>query len=303
MAAGTKITKGARHEAIAFYLFISPWVLGFILLILGPFIASLVLSFSHYNISQPIIWVGFDNYKKAFFNDPLFYHSLKITFTYALTSIPLRLVFGLVIALILNTKIRGISFWRTAYYLPSVLSGVAVAVLWKLVFHPTNGILNQMLGFIGIEGPRWLFDKDWALSALVIMSLWGVGGSMIIYLSSLQGIPTSLYEAATIDGANGWSKLWHITIPMITPVIFFNLIMGIIGTFQSFTNAFVMTQGGPQNATLFYGLRLYFAAFRDVRMGYASMLAWVLFIIILILTLAVVRSSSAWVYYEGTLRK
>ncbi|NLX35944.1 MAG: sugar ABC transporter permease, partial [Chloroflexi bacterium] len=192
---------------------------------------------------------------------------------------------------------------RTLYYLPSVLSGVAVAVLWTLIFHPSSGILNQILAKFGVTGPLWLYSKDWALPALIIMSLWGVGGSMIIYLSSLQGVPTTLYEAATIDGANGWKRFWNITLPMITPVVFFNLIMGIISSLQTFTNAFVMTEGGPENATLFFGLKLYYAAFRDIRMGYASMMAWVLFIIIMLLTLAVVKSSEAWVYYEGSVKR
>lgn len=302
-AAPRRIAKAARKEELAFHLFTAPWAIGFLVFTLGPMVASLLLSFTEYNISKPPMWVGLGQYHKALFEDDAFWISLKVTFVYSVTSIPLHLIFGLVIAMLLNSEIPAVSVWRTLYYLPSVLSGVAVAVLWMLVFHPTQGILNTLLAIVGIQGPQWLFDKNWALPALVIMSMWGVGGSMIIYLSSLQGIPTTLYEAATIDGATSWRKFWSITLPMITPVIFFNLVMGIIGALQSFTNAFVMTEGGPQNATLFYGLRLYYAAFRDVRMGYASMLAWVLFIIILALTATVVRSSSFWVYYEGAVRK
>jgi multiple sugar transport system permease protein len=297
-----RLTPAARKEAFAFHLFTAPWAIGFLAFTLIPMAVSLFLSFTEYNISKPPMWVGLRQYEKAFFEDAAFWVSLKVTFTYATTSVPLHLIVGLVIALLLNSDIPAVSVWRTLYYLPSVLSGVAVAVLWMLVFHPTQGVLNTVLGYFGIQGPQWLFDKDWALSALVIMSMWGVGGSMIIYLSSLQGIPTTLYEAATIDGATAWRKFWSITLPMITPVLFFNLVMGIIGSLQSFTNAFVMTEGGPQNATLFYGLRLYYAAFRDVRMGYASMLAWVLFVIILALTGTIVKSSSFWVYYEGGAR-
>jgi multiple sugar transport system permease protein len=175
--------------------------------------------------------------------------------------------------------------------------------LWVLVFEPRQGVINSLLALAGIEGPGWIFDKRWALPSLVIMSLWGAGGGMVIYLSALQSIPTALYEVAKIDGANTLRQLWHITLPLTTPVIFFNLVMGLIGSFQSFTNAFVMTEGGPQNATLFYSLRLYYAAFRDIRMGYASMLAWVLFLIILGLTGFMFKGSTIWVYYEGELNK
>ena len=304
MAVQTKPRMGParRREMLIFYLFLAPWIIGFLAFTAGPMIYSFYLSFTRYNISQPAQWIGLSNYVRAFTFDNLFFHSLRITFIFAGTSIPLQLVFGLIIALMLNFKIPAVSVWRTLYYLPSVLSGVAVAVLWQLIFHPSNGILNVLLRMIGIQGPRWLFDRQWALPALVLMSLWGVGGSMIIYISSLQGIPTALYEAATIDGASAWRRFWNVTLPMITPVIFFNLVMGIIGALQTFMQAFIMTEGGPQNATLFYGLRLYNAAFRDLRMGYASMLAWVLFMIILMLTALVVRSSSLWVYYEGGAR-
>jgi multiple sugar transport system permease protein len=196
-----------------------------------------------------------------------------------------------------------VSFWRTLYYLPSVLTGVAVAVLWMLIFRPNFGVLNHLLSIVGIEGPAWLYDKHWALPALMIMSMWGVGGGMVIYLAGLQGIPTALYEAATIDGATVWHKLLHVTLPLMSPVIFFNLVRGMIGTFQVFTSAYVMTAGGPQNATFFYSLHLYNSAFLQMRMGYASMLAWVLFAIILVFTLLTVRSSAAWVYYEGELKR
>lgn len=293
----------ARREAWAFHLFISPWLVGFLVFTLFPVLASLFLSFTKYNVSQPPVWIGLKNYRDAVTVDPTFFLSLRVTWLYTLGSVPLQLILGLFIALLLNADIPGVSIWRTLYYLPSVLSGVAVAVLWTLIFHPSNGILNQLLAIVGIKGPLWLFDKQWALPALIIMSLWGVGGSMIIYLSSLQGIPTALYEAATIDGAGSWSKFWKITLPMVTPVIFFNLVMGIINSLQSFTNAFVMTEGGPENATLFFGLKLYYTAFRDIRMGYASMMAWVLFVIILILTMLVFKSSSAWVYYEGAVKR
>jgi multiple sugar transport system permease protein len=303
MALVRQPSAAAKREAWAFHLFISPWLIGFIVFTLFPVVASLALSFTKYNVSQPPVWIGLKNYRDALTVDPSFFLSLRVTWVYSLASIPLQLSLGLIIALLLNADIPLVSVWRTLYYLPSVLSGVAVAVLWTLIFHPSSGILNQILAKFGVTGPLWLYSKDWALPALIIMSLWGVGGSMIIYLSSLQGVPTTLYEAATIDGANGWKRFWNITLPMITPVVFFNLIMGIISSLQTFTNAFVMTEGGPENATLFFGLKLYYAAFRDIRMGYASMMAWVLFIIIMLLTLAVVKSSEAWVYYEGSVKR
>jgi multiple sugar transport system permease protein len=193
--------------------------------------------------------------------------------------------------------------WRTLYYLPSVTPGVAAAILWGIIFNPTFGIMNWFLSIVGIKGPGWLSSQQWALPALIIMSLWSVGGGMIIYLAGLQGIPTALYEAAELDGANSVKKLTHITIPLMTPVIFYNLIVGIIGTFQFFTSVYVLTRGGPAEATLFYNLYLYNTAFRYLDMGYASALAWVLFIVILIITLLVFRSSAMWVYYEGEIRR
>ncbi|MBC7238538.1 MAG: sugar ABC transporter permease [Chloroflexi bacterium] len=305
MATVTRIKRKnsmARKEAIAFHLFISPWLIGFVVFTLGPMVASFLLSFTKYNVSQPPQWVGLGNWVRAFTKDPLFYHSFKVTFIYAFTAVPLQLVAGLIVALLLNANIPAISFWRTLYYIPSVLSGVAVAVLWRLAFHPTNGIINTVLRIFGIKGPAWIYDPKWALQALIVMSLWGIGGGMIIYLSGLQGIPTALYEAATIDGAGRWRRFWNITLPMITPILFFNLVMGVIHAMETFTTAFVMTEGGPQNATLFIGLRIYFSAFRDLLMGYASTLAWSLFIVIMLLTLLIIRSSSFWVYYEGMKR-
>jgi multiple sugar transport system permease protein len=296
------ITRRERQESLIFYLMVSPWVIGFLVFTLGPMIASFVFSFTRYNISQPPAWIGLANYRRAFFEDPLFWHSMRITFTYSLVSVPLGLSAGFLVALLLNSNIPGVSVWRTLYYLPSVLAGVAVAVLWILIFNPRQGLANYMLGLVGIKGPLWIYSRQWALPSLVLMSLWGVGGGMVIYLAALQGIPTTLYEAAIIDGAGRWSRFWRVTVPLMTPVIFFNLVTGIISSFQSFTNAFVMTEGGPQNATLFYSLQLYYAAFRDVRMGYASMLGWILFIIILVMTLLILKSSAAWVYYEGELR-
>jgi multiple sugar transport system permease protein len=296
----------SRREALWAYLFISPWIIGFLIFTLGPMIASLYYSFSAYDIVSTPIWRGLDNYQKLFLEDPLFWHSLKVTINYAVLALPLNLVIGFLIAVLLNQKIPGVNVWRTVYFLPSVIAGVAVALLWVRIFNTRIGLLNPFLKSIGIANPPgWLQDPEWAVPALVIMSLWSVGGSMIIYLAGLQGVPTSLYEAAKIDGANSWRRFRHITIPMMTPVIFYNLVHGLIGAFNYFTEVYVATDGtgGPVRSTLFYNLYLYQNAFRFFKMGYASALAWVLFLIVLLVTLLVFRSSPMWVFYEGEVRK
>ena len=292
-----------RYESIWGYVLVSPWIIGFVVFTAGPMLASLLLSLTDYSIIEAPHFLGFANYVKMFTRDPKFWHSLKVTLTYAIVAIPLGLVAGLALALLLNAKVPGIAVWRTIYYMPSVVSGVAVSILWIYIFNPRFGIANWILGWFGVKGPGWLDSPDWALPALIIMSLWGVGGGMILYLAGLQGIPTALYDAALVDGANAWQRFWHITLPMITPVIFFNLVTGIIYTFQIFTEAYVMTEGGPADATLFYNLYLYNNAFRYLDMGYASGLAWVLFFIVLGLTMLIFKSSAVWVYYEGELRR
>ncbi len=296
-----KLTLSQR-EGIWAYILISPWLIGFIVFVAGPMLASVYFSVSRYNVVEPPEFIGLANYVKMFTDDPRFWHSLRVTFTYALVAVPLNLILGMGLALLLNTKVPGLSIWRTIYYMPSVVSGVAVAVLWRFIFNPRFGIINWLLSLVGIKGPGWLASPDWALPALIIMSVWSVGGGMIIYLAGLQGIPTTLYDAAQVDGANRWQQFWHITLPMMSPVIFYNLIIGMIAAFQYFTEAFVMTGGGPADATLFYNLYLYLNAFKYLDMGYASALAWVLFVIVLALTLLVFKSSAVWVYYEGELR-
>ena len=292
----------ARREALTFYLLISPWLVGLLLFVLGPMVASLVFSFTKWDLLSPAQFVGLDNYEKLFSRDPLFWQSLKVTVLYTVAYVPLELAGGLVLALLMNQPLRGIGLFRTIYYLPSVLPGVAFVVLWMWILHPDVGLINTLLSYVGIEGPRWLVDPDWALPALLMMSLWGLGRSMVIYLASLQGIPQQLYEAASIDGAGRWQSFWRITLPMLTPTIFFNLVLSIISTFQTFTSAFVATNGGPLDSTLFYVLYIFRQAFEYFNMGYASALAWVLFVIILVLTLLVVRTSDRWVYYEGERR-
>ena len=293
----------ARREAAAGYVFLSPWLIGFILLTAGPMIASLYFSFTQYNIVDPPKWIGTENYVRMF-NDPLFWQSLKVTLYFAFMSLPSGLILGFMLAIMLNQKIPGVNLWRTLYFLPSILSGVAVTLLWIILFNPQVGAINLLLEKFGVKGPGWLNDPDWAIPSLVIMSLWGVGQSMIIYLAGLQGVPVDLYDAAKVDGANSWQRFRSVTIPMMTPVLFYNLVLGLIGTFSYFTQVYVATKGlgGPARSTLFYNLYLYQAAFKYNEMGYASAMAWVLFIIILVLTALVFRSSSLWVYYEGEVR-
>jgi multiple sugar transport system permease protein len=290
-------------DAVSFYAYTSPWIFGFLVFTLGPMLASIYFSLTEWNMLSAPRFVGLANFSKLLTTDKVFYHSLWVTAYYTFGSVPLGMVAGLLIALLMNAKVRGITVFRTIYYLPSLVSGVAVALLWRWVFNPQMGVINGLLWQVGIKGPGWVFSQDWVIPSFIIMSLWGVGGSMIIYLASLQGVPSELYEAANIDGAGSWRRFLSITLPMISPVLFFNLIMGIIGSFQVFTQSFVMTEGGPNNGSLFLVLYLYRNAFQYFKMGYASSLAWVLFLIIMVFTLLVFRSSSVWVYYESEVRR
>lgn len=288
-----------KEETVLGWLMAAPWIFGFLIFSAGPMIASLVISFLKWDIISPPEWIGLENYNELFVKDPLPLQSLRVTVTYSLMSLPIQIFLGLFLAMLLNNKIRGLSFFRTIYYLPAILSGVSVALLWRWIFQPEFGLLNMSLALVGIQGPSWLMDRDWVLVSFVIMSFWTVGGSMVIYLAGLQGIPTVLYEAAEIDGANGVQRFISVTFPMLSPVILFQLVMGVIGSFQIFTSAYIMTKGGPANASLFYTLYLYRQGFQYFRMGYASALAWVLFICILVLTLFIFRTASSWVFYES----
>ncbi|TQR47102.1 carbohydrate ABC transporter permease [Paenibacillus popilliae] len=283
------------------YWFILPWFLGLLLFTIGPMIFSFVLSFSKWDIItgiDSIQFVGFENFIQIF-QDELFYQSLKVTFIFALVSVLLYQMIALFAAMLLNMRSRGMKFFRLIFFMPSVIPAVAVSMMWIMILNPEYGILNKALAWFGIQGPAWLQDPSYALGALIVMGIWGIGNTIIIYLSGLQGVPEELYEAAQLDGAGMLRRFINVTVPMISPTIFFNLIMGIIGGFQYFTQAFVMTNGGPLNSTLFYNLYLYNKAFLTYEMGYASALSWILFAIILILTLLVIRSSSMWVYYNG----
>jgi multiple sugar transport system permease protein len=287
-----------RREALWFYILISPFIIGLVAFTAGPMLASLYYSFTRYDIVSPAQWAGLENYA-GLIDDEFFWKSLKTTTLYTLMSVPLGLIFSLCIALLLNQRIPGLRLFRTLFYLPTVITGVSLATLWLWVFSSDYGILNYALfNLFGIKGPAWMRSETWVLPALSIVSLWGIGGTMVIFLAGLQNIPTELYEAADLDGAVGVRKLFSITLPMLSPVIFFNLITSLIGAFQTFTTAQVMSKGGPNYASLLYVLYLFQVGFRDFRMGYASALAWVLFAIVLVLTLIAFRSSASWVHYE-----
>ena len=286
------------RETLVGYLFISPWLIGFMAFTLWPFLQSIYLSFTRYNIVSPAKWVGLANYRMLLTQDPLFWHSAWVTVKFALISVPLAIVFGIALALLLNINVKGIAIFRTIFYLPSIVPTVATSVLFIWLLNANIGLINKMLALVGITGPAWLKTAPWAFYSLILMALWGVGGSMVIYLAGLKDIPTYLYEAATLDGANALRKMRHVTLPMMTPVIFFNLIMGIIGAFQYFTQAYVMTPtGGPEESTYFYSLYLYNRAWKYLDMGYASAMAWVLFLIVITMTAMVFRSQKKWVHY------
>lgn len=290
--------RASQREALTFYLCISPWLIGLLFFVLGPMITSFGISLTRWDLLTAPRFVGLRNYERLL-NDPLFWQSLKVTALYTMLYVPTELVGGLALALLMNQRVPGIAVFRTIFYLPSVISGVAFVVVWMWIFHPEVGLLNMALAQVGIVGPRWLTNPNTALTALWMMSLWGLGRTAVIYLAGLKSVPKELHDAARIDGASAWQALQHVTIPLLTPTIFFNLVLSLIATFQTFTNAFVATNGGPLDSTLFFVLYLYRQAFERFSMGYASALAWVLFLIILALTLLVVRSADRWVYYEG----
>lgn len=371
------MTRMARKEATEGFMCILPWLVGFVSFTLGPMLFSIYISMCDWDIINAPRFVGLANFQQALFHDFRFIQALKVTITYAAFALPLGLTGALMVALLLNQKVKGMSWFRTIFYIPAILPGIATAMLWRWIFNPQYGILNLILGTINprlipvaqvlslwpvaivaglvvaavivikavqiltrrtasawvgvlwlvlalpIGGltaaawntgfgllrvslggtlPLWLGDPNWVLPAFILMSLWGVGGGMIIYLAGLQSIPTQLYEAADIDGANPVQKFRKITLPMVSPTIFFNLVMGVIGSFQVFTSSFVMTQGGPHYGSLFYLLYLYQKAFQYFQMGYAASMAWILFVIILVCTLLVFKSSAGWVYYEGEVK-
>ncbi|MGC8669060.1 MAG: carbohydrate ABC transporter permease [Chthonomonadales bacterium] len=292
--------REAKRNVAYGLLFAAPWFIGFSVFTAYPIAASLYYSFCSYDAIRPPHWVGLQNYERMFLEDPLFWKSLWNTLYMVVVGLPVGLAASLGIALLLNRKLRGIAFYRTLYYLPSITPVVAASIIWLWLLNPEIGLVNVALRWVGIvHPPAWLTDPAWAKPGLILMGVWGAGGSMVIYLAGLQDIPEALYEAAALDGAGRWARFRHVTLPMLSPVILFNLIMGLIGSFQYFTQAYVMTNGGPQDATMFYALHLFNQAFLDFKMGYASAMAWFLFVIALACALVVFRTSARWVYYAG----
>lgn len=300
----TKLRKNSnsfdRNELLTGLIFAGPAILGFLIFTLGPMIASLVLSFTDYAIVNTPKFIGLSNYKRLFDGgDPFFYKSMSVTIYYVLLSVPAGIIFAFLISLLMNQEIKGRAIFRTIFYLPTIVPVVASSMIWMWILNPDLGLVNNVLRSLGLPTSQWIFDEASVIPSLVLMSLWTTGGTMVIFLAGLQGIPRQLYEAIDVDGGRGIHKLLYITVPMMTPTIFFNLIMGFINGFQTFSQAFVMTQGGPNNASLFYVYYLYREAFTFSKMGSACAIAWILFIVITIFTVFTFKSSSSWVYYEG----
>ena len=294
-----------RREAIVGFLFISPWIVGFLVFALGPMIYSLYLSLTQYAIVRDPVFIGISNYVTAFTKDRLFWLALEKTAYYATVAVTLGVTGSLLLALLLDQGLRGTYLLRTFFFMPSLTPVVASVLNWGWILHPQLGALNYLLRQVGIRGPGWLTSAEWAMPALLIMAIWGSvgGGRMVIFIAGLQGIPQELYEAAHIDGAGVWHRFRHVTLPLLTPTVFFNMVLGIISAFSVFTVAYVGTRGGPVNATYFYVLHIYNRGFADSEMGYASALAWVFFVIILSLTAIQFWLQRHWVYYEGAARK
>lgn len=289
------------REAINGILFASPYILGMLLFTAYPLGASFYYSFTSYDILTPPSWIGLGNYIDMFRGvDEYFWKALYNTAYYATLSVPLSIIVGVGIAMLLNLKVKGMAIYRTIFFLPVLVPVVASSILWMWILNPQYGLLNGLLyRLFSIQGPGWIADERWSKFSLVLMSLWGVGQAVVIYLAGLQDIPEQLYEAAELDGATVYAKVRHITLPMLSPVIFFNLVVGLINAFQVFTQAYIMTDGGPANSTLFYMLHLYRHAFGYLHMGYACALAWILFLVIVAISLIVFKTSGRWVFYAG----
>lgn len=297
---GRRLASVLNRDNVAGYVFILPFIIGLLVFTLIPFLTSLYLSFTEYNILSPAKWIGLDNYKEMFFEDPLFGTSFKVTFKFAFIQVPIKLAVSLLVALILAKATRLTGFYRSAFYIPSLMGGsVAIALLWKQLFSP-NGVINQILGVLGLpDDTAWLGDPKTALGTLIALGVWQFGSSMLIFLAAIKNIPYSYHEAAIVDGAGPVRRFFAITLPMLTPIIFFNLINQVIGAFQAFNSSYLITQGRPLNTTLYYGVHLYNKAFDQFKMGYGSAMAWFMLLVIAFFTALIFRSSSAWVYYES----
>lgn len=280
------------------YLFLLPWLLGLLIFTLGPMVSSLYLSFTRFELLEPASWIGLQNFHDIFLEDDRFYKALKATFQFVIVSVPLKLIFALLIAMLLNRSIRGIGLYRGVYYLPSLIGGsVAVALMWRQIFDD-GGLFNRFLELFGITGAVWISDPRYAIYTLCLLAIWQFGSPMVIFLAGLKQVPDHLYEAAAIDGASKWQQFFKITLPLLSPVIFFNLVMQTIGAFMTFTQGLIITKGGPMDTTLFYAIYLYEKGFTYFQMGYASALAWILLAIVGVFTVLLFRTSNRWVYYE-----
>jgi len=291
-----------RTEELQGYIFVSPWIIGFLVFALGPMLFSLYASFTNYNITSRMDFIGLDNYIRMFTLDKLYWISLYNTLYYVVFMVPLTTAGAVLLAVLLNQGVPGMRLFRTIYYLPAVLSGVGVYILWMQLLSPSTGLVNTVLEWFGIMGPAWLFDPNWTKPSLILMKMWSLGGGMLLYLASLQNVPKQLYEAAEIDGAGAVRRFFRITLPMITPIIFFDIVTSTIGGFQIFQEAYVMSEsgdGGPQNSMVFYNLHMWNKAFEVFDMGYATAMAWMLFFLVMMLTLINLKLGKRWVYYEG----
>lgn len=291
------MSRMKSEETRSGLLFAAPWIIGFTLFLAWPLIASLYYSFTDFSVLKPPIWIGLTNFQELF-TDEVFWKTLANTLIFAALSIPVGTVFAILLALLLNTGVKGMALYRTVFFIPSIVQPVSLAMLWLFLFRGDGGVLNGALSIIQVKGPDWLNDPNWSKPALVMMGLWGVGNAVVIYLAGLQNVPQALYEAADLDGANPWTKTWNVTVPMISPVIQFNVVMGIIGSFQVFTIPYIMfSGGGPDRSAYFYSMYLFDNAFLYQRMGYASAMGWVMFIIIFLLTMLFLRMSESKVHY------
>ncbi len=295
-----KLNRFNKQQAIFGILFMMPWFIGFIIFGLYPMIMSVYYSLCRYDVLRIPQFIGLGNYQKLIFEDPYFWTSISNTLIYTVLRVPLCIIGSLLLAVLVNNAVRGVKFFRTIYFIPSIVTGVVLSVVWLWMFNPQFGLINSFLAYMGIPGPLWLLDPNWSKPSMVLMSVWSIGGGrMLVFLAALQGIPKHLYEAVDIDGGGWWAKFRNVTVPMLSPVIFLWSVLEIIFSLQVFVEAYIMTQGGPLNSTMFYNLYLYNKAFNDFEMGYASALAWLLLIISLIITVIQFRLSKRWVHYDG----
>lgn len=295
-----KMRTSRRHQAVLGYVFAAPWILGFIIFGLYPMGMSLYYSLCRYDVLRVPEFIGFGNFYTLLFEDAYFWTAVWNTLYYTVFRTPVAILGSLLLAVLVNSAAHGVRLFRTVYFLPSIIGGVVMSVLWLWIFNPQYGLLNSFLAFFGIPGPLWLNSPEWSKPSLILMSLWSIGGGrMLVFLAALQTIPLELYEVVDLDGGGWWRKFWHVTLPMISPVLFLWSILEVIFSFQVFTEAYIMTKGGPLNSTMFYNLYLYYKAFDDFDMGYASALAWLLLLISLAITLLQFRFSKHWVYYES----